>query len=75
MRLLFTAFQYPMNDTRGFISNQTKKVLVEIPVRMHWIYKNPKALASLMKGIEDAKAGRLKIAVRLLNMQNVLLMD
>jgi hypothetical protein len=33
--------------------------LIEIPAREHWIYKNPKALASLMKGIEDAKAGRI----------------
>lgn len=33
---------------------------VEIPAReKHWIYKNPKALASLKKGIEDAKNGRL----------------
>lgn len=33
--------------------------LVEIPAREHWIYKNPKALASLMRGIEDAKNGRI----------------
>jgi hypothetical protein len=25
----------------------------------HWIYKNPEALASLMRGIEDAKNGRI----------------
>ena len=34
--------------------------LVEIPAREHWIYKNPGALASLMRGIDDAKAGRIK---------------
>jgi hypothetical protein len=33
--------------------------LVEIPARDHWIYKNPEALASLMRGIEDAKNGRI----------------
>lgn len=34
--------------------------MIEIPARDHWIYKNNQALDSLMKGIEDAKAGRLK---------------
>jgi len=33
--------------------------LVEIPAREHWIYKNPKALASLIRGIEDAEKGRI----------------
>jgi hypothetical protein len=34
--------------------------LIEVSARDHWIYKNPKALSSLMEGIEDAKAGRIK---------------
>lgn len=34
--------------------------LVEIPARDHWIYKNPEALESLMKGIEDAKKNLIK---------------
>ena len=33
--------------------------VVEIPSKDHWIYKNPKALASLMRGIQDAEEGRL----------------
>ena len=33
--------------------------LIELPAREHWIFKNPEALASLLRGIEDAKAGRI----------------
>lgn len=33
--------------------------LIEIPTRDHWIYKNPDALSSLLRGIEDAKKGRV----------------
>lgn len=33
--------------------------LIEIPAREHWIHKNPEALASLIRGIEDAKNGRI----------------
>lgn len=33
--------------------------MIEIPADEHWIFKNPKALASLKQGIEDAKAGRI----------------
>lgn len=33
--------------------------LVEIPAREHWIYKKPEALASLMRGLDDAKEGRI----------------
>jgi predicted RNA-binding protein YlxR (DUF448 family) len=32
---------------------------IEIPARDHWIYKNPEAFASLKRGIEDAKNGRI----------------
>ena len=33
--------------------------LVEIPSEEHWLYKNPKAMASVMKGLEDIKEGRI----------------
>jgi len=33
--------------------------IVEVPQKDHWIYKNPKAFASLMKGMKDAEKGRL----------------
>ncbi len=33
--------------------------VVLIPEKDHWIYKDRKALASLMKGIKDAEEGRL----------------
>lgn len=33
--------------------------VAEVPEKDHWIYKDPKALASLMKGIKDAEEGRL----------------
>jgi len=32
---------------------------VEIPAREHWIHSNPAALASLKRGIEDAKNQRI----------------
>lgn len=31
----------------------------EVPEKDHWIYKNPKALASLLKGIKDIEEGRI----------------
>lgn len=31
----------------------------EVPEKDHWIYKDRKALASLLKGIKDAEEGRL----------------
>lgn len=33
--------------------------LVEVPAKSHWIYKNPKAMSSLQRGLEDIKAGRV----------------
>lgn len=51
-----------LSSFRIYRENDGKMVLdplVEIPARDHWIYKNPEALASLMRGLEDAKAGRI----------------
>lgn len=31
----------------------------QVPEKDHWIYKDPKALASLLKGIKDAEEGRI----------------
>ena len=33
--------------------------IIEVPAKDHWIYNDPKALASLMRGIKDAEEGRL----------------
>lgn len=33
--------------------------VIEVPAKDHWIYENPDALASLMKGIKDAEDGKL----------------
>lgn len=33
--------------------------IFQVPKQDHWIYKDPKALASLIKGINDAEKGRL----------------
>lgn len=55
-RKLFSSFRaYKEVDGRIVL-----EPMVEVPAKEHWIYKNPAALASLMQGIEDAKAGRIK---------------
>jgi len=34
--------------------------MVEIPAREKWLFENPKALASVRRGLADAKAGKTK---------------
>lgn len=33
--------------------------LIEIPVEEHWLYKNPEAMASLIRGLGDIKKGKV----------------
>ena len=33
--------------------------LKEIPEREMWLYRNPEALAAVLQGLEDSKAGRV----------------
>lgn len=54
-RRLFSSFKaYKEDDGRIVL-----EPYVEVPAKEHWIYKNPAALAALMQGMEDAKAGRI----------------
>lgn len=39
--------------------NAILKSVSLVTERDHWVYKNSKAFSSLMKGIKDAKEGRL----------------
>lgn len=54
-RELFSSFRISRQEDGKIVLDP----LVEIPAREHWIYKNPEALASLIRGIEDAKNGRI----------------
>lgn len=33
--------------------------LIEVPAKSHWIYTDPEAMASLQRGLEDIKEGRI----------------
>jgi hypothetical protein len=45
------------------IYRERGKIILEpvfqVPEKDHWIYKDPKALKSLLKGIKDVEEGRL----------------
>mgnify|MGYP001614832393 CR=1 FL=1 len=53
-----TMFRVYINSTGQIILDP----LVTIPAHESWIYKNPKAFKSVQRGLEDAKAGRIKKA-------------
>lgn len=53
-RELYHSFRVYWEDGRIIL-----EPVCQVPERGHWIYKNPEALASLMKGIKDAESGRL----------------
>jgi len=46
------------------IYREGAKIILEpvcqVPEEDHWIYKDPEALASLLKGIKDVEEGRLR---------------
>lgn len=43
-------------DDKGII---TLEPYTEVPSREAWLFKNPEALASVRRGLEDSKAGRI----------------
>jgi hypothetical protein len=55
-RHLFSSFRAHKEDDGRIILEP----LIEVPAKEHWIYKNPAALALLVQGVEDAKAGCIK---------------
>lgn len=60
-RVLSTEEKNNFNSFRMY--REGGKIVLEpvcqVPEKDHWIYKDRKALASLMKGIKDAEEGRL----------------
>lgn len=53
-RQLFTSFRIYWEGAKIVL-----EPVIQIPGKGHWIYKDPKALASLMKGIHDVEEGRI----------------
>lgn len=53
-RELFSSFRIYREDGKIIL-----EPVCQVPEKDHWIYKNPDALRSLLKGIKDAEAGRL----------------
>ncbi|MBF0387071.1 MAG: hypothetical protein HQL20_04360 [Candidatus Omnitrophica bacterium] len=55
----------PDNDVTLFEATvEGGRIILEpmraVPEREAWLYKNPKALASVMKGLKDSAGGRVK---------------
>lgn len=54
-RQLFSSFRaYKEDDGRIIL-----EPLIEVSAKDHWIYKNPEALSSLMRGIKEAEEGHI----------------
>ncbi len=50
----FRSFRMYRDDGRIIL-----EPVIEVPAKGHWIYKDPEALTSLLKGIRDAEEGRM----------------
>ena len=53
-RELYRSFRVYWEDGRIIL-----EPVRQVPEKGHWIYKNPEALKSLMKGIKEAEEGKL----------------
>jgi hypothetical protein len=61
-RLLTKEERHLVSSFRAYKEDDGRIVLeplIEIPAKEHWIYKNPEALASMMKGIKEVEEGKL----------------
>lgn len=54
-RELYHSFRVYWEDGRIIL-----EPVSQVPEKGHWIYRNPEALQSLLKGIQDAEKGKLQ---------------